>query len=386
MHGYPRRIHRGGRRRLPEVDTTPEKTLPDLVPSLPAISQTSCPLFTVFPAEIRNRIYALSLESEDTSSNDDPDSLYRRNTFYYRPGYKQPKRIQTALLQTCQQIYNEASLLPTAVNEHTFWFYRAPPHVKHASSPVQYFRNMTPKQRAQVHDLHFFTQQYFLEDNPWSRVWVGMKMGEDGRNMRGECRLAPKKITFTFRHTDWWFWENNDPLGMDPFRCGRTRAHEMDRPAGPYQERAWGNQFASVPSLEEVVIEFETIMRKREQLDGIIERALNWKFPLQVDKSVYLVADPKSRSTYSWIGAKEVDLKKGATPAPRIIGQDGRPDLDTVPEPEPVLAVPTLKPFDPQSALRTGDSTTPGGQLRYDPQTEEEFYVVFLTWRKQHVD
>lgn len=211
-------------------------------------------------------------------------------------------------------------------------------------------------------------------------------MGDEGRNMRGECRLAPKKLTFTFRHTDWWFWENNDPLGMDPFRQGRTRAHEMDRPAGPTQEKAWGNQFAFVPSLEEVVIEFETIMRKREQLDGIIQRALNWKFPMQVDNSVYLVADPSSRSTYSWIGAKEVDLKKGAVPAPRIIGRDGPPELTDIPEPEPVLAVPTLRPFDPQFALRTGGSTTPDGQLGYDPQTEEEFYVVFLTWRKQRVD
>jgi hypothetical protein len=213
-----------------------------------------------------------------------------------------------------------------------------------------------------------------------------MKIGEDGRNMRGECRIAPKKITFTFRHTDWWFWENNDPLGMDPFRAGRTRAHEMDRPAGPSPERAWGNQFAFVPSLEEVVIEFETIMRKREQLDGIIERALGWKFPMQVDKSVYLVADPSSRSTYSWIGAKEVDLKRAAAPAPRIIGQDSRPELNTIAESEPVLAVPILRPFDSQSALRTGDSTTLDGQLGYDPQTEEEFYVVFLTWKKQRVE
>lgn len=362
-----------------------DETLPDLVPSFPAAPQTSCPLFTVLPAEIRNRIYALSLESDDVSTDDYPGLLYRQNAFYYRPGYKQPKRIQTALLQTCQQIYAEASLLPPALNEHTFWFYRPPPHVKDASSPLGYFRRMTPKQRAQVQHLHFFTQQCFLEDDYWSEVWGGLRMGGDGRNLRGECRIAPKKMTITLRHTDWWYWENNDPIGIDPFRPGRTYAADMGKAACPHAaERAWGNQFTSVPSLEELVIEFETIMRKRDQLDAIIQRALQWKFPMDADRPLYLLADPSSKSAYTWVGAKEGELRDQRPAAPRSVNSEAGSASQRVQKQEPGPAVPTLKPFRPQSALRTNSGTHPGGHPELDPNTEE-FYVIFLTWRKQIV-
>ena len=357
------------------------ETLPDLVPSRPPVAQTSCPLFATIPAEIRNRIYELSLESEHVAS-DDSRMLYRRTDYFYRPGYKQPRRIQTALLQTCQQIYNEASLLPPAVNEHTFWFYRSPPHVNHASSPVAYFAKMTPKQQAQVHHLHFFTQQFFLEDRLWSSIWDGIKIGDEGRKLRGECKIAPKKMTITLRHTDWWFWENNDPLGIDPFRPGRTRAAEMGRAVSPDDaQRAWGNQFTSIPTLEELVIEFETIMRKRHQLDAIIERALKWKFPIQPDKGVYLVADANTKCAYTWIGAQEVDLKRRRTAVVRPAHFDGNSGSQSTLDQEAIPAVPMLKPFESQSALRT-DGAVLGSQLQAAPDTEE-FYVIFLTWRKQ---
>ncbi|KAJ5794140.1 hypothetical protein N7457_000739 [Penicillium paradoxum] len=345
------------------------ETLQDLVPSLPAAPLTS-PLFTVFPAEIRNRIYAFALESEDVSTESSPRSLYKQNEFYYRPGYKQPKRIQTALLQTCQQIYAEASLLPPAVNEHTFWFYRAPPHVNDASNPMEYFRKMTPKQQAQVQHLHLFTQQFFLEDNVWSHIWHGLKIGDDGRRMRGECRIAPKKLTITLRHTDWWYWENNDPLGIDPFQTGRTRAAQMGRAVSSTAlPRAWGNQFISIPCLNELVIEFETVMRKRDQLDDIIQRALQWKFPLQPDNGLHLVADPTSISAYTWVGAKEAALKMQRPAMPRpvhpVVGFEPQPVQTEAP------ANPTLKPFDP--------SASDSSELNPDA---EQFYVVFLTWKK----
>ncbi|KAJ5382957.1 hypothetical protein N7517_000868 [Penicillium concentricum] len=358
-------------------------TIQDLVPSLPAAPLTS-PLFTVFPPEIRNRIYTLALESEDVLSDDNPHSVYQQNEFYYRPGYKQPKRIQTALLQTCQQIYGEASLLPPAINEHTFWFYRSPPHVNDASSPLNYFRKMTPKQRAQVQHIHLFTQQYFLEDNNWSQIWDGLTIGNDGPSLPGECRIAPKKITITLRHTDWWFWENNDPLGIDPFRPGRTRAAEMGEAVSPENAaRSWGNRFSSIPCLEELVIEFETIMRKRDQLDAIIQQAFEWKFPVQADKGLYLVADFRSKSAYTWAGAKEAELKRQ-----RRVGQfniEAESESQSGQEQEPVLAAPALVPFDPQSNLgRTSDISLGDHPLLPDTNAEE-FYVIFLTWKKQRV-
>jgi hypothetical protein len=156
----------------------------------------------------------------------------------------------------------------------------------------------------------------------------------------------------------------------------------MDRAVGARPaERAWGNQFIFVPTLEELVIEFETIMRKKDQLDAILQRALQWKFPMQPDKSLYLVAEPRSKNAYTWVGAKEVDLKSQRRVAPRPVVTEAGSEFQSVqePEPKPVPAIPTLKPFDPLSA-------SSGSHPEFDSITEEEFYVVFLTWKKQRVD
>jgi hypothetical protein len=424
--------HEAGRNRTPS-DL-------NLIPSLPAIRQTACPLFTLLPAEIRNHIYTFTLESDHTptptptttknennnqnenenenQTKEQATTPYRQNAFYYRPGYNKPSHIQTALLQTCQQIYTEASLLPPAINEHTFCFYRPPPHVHHPSSPLEYFRQMAPKQREQVRHIHLFTQHFFLENNPWSSIWDGMQIGGDGDGdasgavgwgrgrrdrLRGGsgsgsgsvCRIAPRKLTITFRHTDWWFWEDDEPLGIDPFRVGRTCAHEMRRTddlnlGEEERERgAWGRQFVYMPCLEELVIEFETVMRKREQLDGIIERALEWKFPLQPENGLYLVAEPNSRSAWTWVGAKEGDLKNQPGVYSRFIqahaveaewGSDSEQD----PEPKPV-PVPVLKPFIPQAGVDGESGATASGSQSEIASDREEYYVIFLTWKKQQV-
>jgi hypothetical protein len=148
-------------------------------------------------------------------------------------------------------------------------------------------------------------------------------------------------------------------------------------------KQAWGNQFTTIPSLEELVIEFETIMRKRDQLDAIIQRALSWKFPVQpeLEKPLYLVAEPASRRAYTWIGAREGDLKR----QPLV----GRADLEpralvscVVRGQSVIPAVPVLRPFDPEaSAGGAGSGSGSGGEVN-----AEEFYVVFLTWKRQVVE
>ncbi|PYH47823.1 uncharacterized protein BP01DRAFT_354361 [Aspergillus saccharolyticus JOP 1030-1] len=449
----------------------------DLAPSRPMIPQTTCPLFTHIPAEIRNKIYHFTLESssDDTgggssssssssgsSGSQAPSTSYAQQALYYRPGFKSRKRISTSLLQTCQQIYNEASLLPPAINRHTFWCYRPPPHVKHPSSPADYFARMTPKQRDAVQELHFFTQQFFLEDT-WAQMWatvrateawqLQMRKGkrkldaaEGGGDGSGESLdggvgereskrrggegggvggpdvagpeeeadagvLAPKKMTITLRHTDWWFWENNEPLGIDPFRAGRTPADQMGvrRPLTAWEEgRVWGNQFKRVPSLEELVIEFETVMRKRDQLDAIVQMALGWRFPLveangdgDGEGRVFLVADAGSREAYTWIGAKEEILRNVVR---------GVEDENGQVAPVAVKPPPRLVPFDAEKEFKT--ATAAAGQQQeaegsnaaaaataaaagqpdpkkkqdFDPLTEEKFYVVFLTWRRQRAE
>jgi hypothetical protein len=283
--------------------------------------------------------------------------------------------------------------------------------VKNASSPVDYFKKMTLKQRSAVQRLHFFTQQFFLEGD-WGRMWTNLwrhqdellqsvaKTGTDNKDPRSAEKqvgtIAPKKITITLRHTDWWYWENNQRLGIDPFRNGRTLAAEMRKPVpGNRVAGAWGNEFKLTPSLEELVIEFETVMRKRDQLDAILEWALEWKFPLQPDNSLYLVAEPKSKQAYTWIGAKESALGQQAMSV-MIRNQE----LERQAQPDDV-PIPTLVPFDAEIVSKTASGSGEGSvtcdaptgssrvakqQPKFDPDTEEEFYVVFLTWKRQLVE
>lgn len=128
------------------------------------------------------------------------------------------------------------------------------------------------------------------------------------------------------------------------------------------------------------MIEFETIMRKRDQLDAIIQQALRWKFPMEADKDLYMVADPSSRSAYTWAGAKEAELKRQrpAWPVDTEAGSESQSAQESAP------VAPALVPFDPQSDLGTGSDASLGNHSQFDANTEK-FYVVFLTWRKQRV-
>ncbi|PYI02346.1 hypothetical protein BO78DRAFT_454335, partial [Aspergillus sclerotiicarbonarius CBS 121057] len=306
--------------------------------------QTTSPLFTHLPPELRNKIYAYTLESAPAPST----PTYRRQALYYRPGFQRPKRISTALLQTCQQIYVEASLLPALLTPHTFWCYRAPPHVRNAAAPGEYFSRMTDEQRAVVREVCFFTQQFFLEAD-WGRI-----LGSLGDVGGGVC---PKKITLTLRHSDWWFWENDEMLGIDP---------------------AWGNQFVRVPGLEVLVVEFETVMRKRDQLDRIVQMAAGWRFPLVPAEGAFLVPGEGGgeREAWRWVGVREEVLRAETERGEWGIAEEGEGEGE---EGVGVGRVPELVP------LREG-SGSGKVELDYDPTVEEEYYVVFLTWRRQKVE
>ena len=82
----------------------------------PLADQSSSPLFGVLPGEVRDRIFQFAL-----CSYDDTSKLYDVGIAHRRPGYLAPTKSDRALLQTCQQVYNEAWFWPWASATHTFW-------------------------------------------------------------------------------------------------------------------------------------------------------------------------------------------------------------------------------------------------------------------------
>ena len=69
-------------------------------------SQTACILFRI-PAELRNQIFELALEEYEDMSR-----AYCRETYYCRPGFQAPRRIDVALLRTCKRVWLETRVLP----------------------------------------------------------------------------------------------------------------------------------------------------------------------------------------------------------------------------------------------------------------------------------
>ncbi|KAJ9627838.1 hypothetical protein H2203_003056 [Taxawa tesnikishii (nom. ined.)] len=195
--------------------------------------------------EIRNSIFAYAL-----SDYEDASRTYSDATCYKRPSYLAPRRSDTALLRTCRQIYQEAWFIPWASAEHAFylaWNTRSPPRVTSVES-MQETLDLLHARGVDIEVKHvlLFAQLCRLEDGSHLSEILEMH------------HFRPKKLTVTIRHTDWWSWENDAPLqiGAD-----------------------WVNECRFPDSVGEVSVAFESLERKRHQVDYIAAQASEtWTF------------------------------------------------------------------------------------------------------------
>lgn len=85
--------------------------------------------------------------------------------------------------------------------------------------------------------VHFFTQLYWLESGFTPTV-------SEVRHI-----MLPRRLQITVRHSDWWYWESNEPLRM---------------------ERNWIKGLKQVHSgLKQFVVVLETIERDRNQVSVV---------------------------------------------------------------------------------------------------------------------
>ena len=150
--------------------------------------QAQSTLFSVLPGEIRDRIFAFALaEFEDKSVT------YDSNTCYRRPEYGAPRRSDTALLRTCQRVYEEAFFYPFALAEQILWL----------TSASRRPRTVTTIQRlkpslALMHKLHGDTEMQSV------RVFAQLYALEGGSQLSEILNLphfSPRTMTVTIRHT-----------------------------------------------------------------------------------------------------------------------------------------------------------------------------------------
>lgn len=238
---------------------------------LPSSDQQSCKLFTDLPGEVRDLIYEYVLADFEDMENE-----YDLHTCYRRPEYFAPRKTDTAILRTCQAVYEEAWYLPWTSSRHTFYL-ATETRKPEKTTTIEQMTNMlamieklhpdTPSRRKEVNQIQVFAQAYLLEP--------GKSLGE----ILQIPHLMPKVVTITLRHTDMWWWEDDYPMHIKP-----NFVSKVSFPA----------------SVSHIEIQFESLERRRTQVDYMASRAANeWYF--KRSDNVHLVA--RSTSVTRWTGS-----------------------------------------------------------------------------------
>lgn len=238
----------------------------------PAAAQDNSPLFQI-PAEIRNLIYQYALaDYPDPSAK----KRYHESTCYTRPSYFAPRRSSIDLLLTCRLICSESWFLPFLLREHTHWLTqwdRAPPEYD--------YRRQVDRLSIQLRAIQGRCGGYPVVINRL-KVFAQMYKVPAIANLLATPGLFPRSLTLTIRHTDWWYWERDNPLSFD--------AH-------------WIDEFCRFlpKTVREVCIELESVERKKNQVDIIAEQMQEkWFFRTADGDTLY--GDGQKR-TSTWTGS-----------------------------------------------------------------------------------
>ena len=282
-----RRIRtRNARSQAASIDTSGANVTSTPIDTSNANPQTESPLFSRIPGEIRDHIFDLALTPY--AGKQEP---FEKNAYYYRPGFRYAdQKIDTALLCTCRQIYREARQVPAQNCESVEW------HQRERGPPASLARRyriafICPWLKS----LHFFTQQIWLESY-WSVAAL---------NIAQQRYPNLQHLRITIRHSDWWWWERSAPLVLDAKRKGnngRTSAVRYSIASDEFHVDSWGRQFSFLKGLKTFELELETVEGKRKELDEIVIRAADWRFPLG-DGNVLVLNPTRTRRT-GWHGLK----------------------------------------------------------------------------------
>ncbi|KAL3465237.1 hypothetical protein BJX64DRAFT_253436 [Aspergillus heterothallicus] len=261
--------------------------------------QPTSPLFTTLPPELRHEIFTYALTStEDT----DPARAYSKETYWTRPGYSAPRKTHTALLRTCKLAYAESWFMPFALAEHAFYLTaseRAPGgmspeefgeflktiHAVHGHADreegsaqaqgdegrkVEEEKEGEGSEEIETGPIRIFAQLYILEP------------GDALQRLFDIPHFAPKTVTLTLRYTDFWHWEQNQRLRV---------------------EAQWVNVVRFPRSVVRFTVDFESIERRKEEVDLIVAQAVEkWRF-IRKDGGVLRATSGESVSVSRWTGS-----------------------------------------------------------------------------------
>ena len=246
--------------------------------STAGLPQAESPLFGIVPAEVRSLIFALALADHPDPS---PDKHYGAQTCYSRPAYFAPRKSDSRLLRTCRAIYRETWFMPFLLREQTHWLgnqERAPPeYIVHRQRPalrdsLEQICQQQATEEVEIEALRVFAQMWALENGSL-------------RALLETPRLRPRTLTLTIRHTDWWFWEVEQPL-----RFEGNWLRDVGR--------------AMPSSLTMVRIELESLEQKKEQVDAIAKQmSERWFFKRGDGVALYPDTSGQAIEIDRWTGS-----------------------------------------------------------------------------------
>ncbi|KAJ8117582.1 hypothetical protein ONZ43_g4173 [Nemania bipapillata] len=190
----------------------------------------------------------------------------------------EPMRVDYALLLTCRRAYLETHSLPLLQTEQRFYCHRGPFSGTSEGSRMDVGKFITERlskpaptsdlrQKDLVRSARLFTQQYWLEDAflPFvsTSIWF--------TNL--------EHLRITLRRSDWWNWEQNDTLRINPFKGNCHHGHTIDLMRQDistgtgnvdFASSAWGRAFMHMSKLKTLTIDFETSDDKRSEMEVAI--------------------------------------------------------------------------------------------------------------------
>ncbi|KAI1419251.1 hypothetical protein F5Y12DRAFT_778938 [Xylaria sp. FL1777] len=222
----------------------------------------------------------------------------------------EPMRVNIALLLTCRRVYLETYNLPLLQTEQRFYCCRGPPrHSDGSEGPrtniEQFVEDHLSKpspvpnliQKDMVRSLRLFIQQYWLED----RLMQFVHSDNWFTNL--------EHLRITLRRSDWWDWELNQNLTINPYRgnCSHNRAYDLmhrdmltEIRDLQFAEGAWGRMFSHMSKLKTLTIDFETSEDNQYEMDAVVTWAQKWKFPLSNGRHLSTCGQPPDK--ISWRG------------------------------------------------------------------------------------
>jgi hypothetical protein len=227
--------------------------------------QEQSPLFQKLPAEVRAIVFRYTLSEYE-------GQLYPNNTPYRRPGQRGRYRVETALLRTCRRVYYEAWFFPFTTADHTFYL------TVDDRRPTRRISDRAMQSALRIYEArHGYTELDSV--TVIAQLWV-LEPGGMLQSMFDWKHFHPRCVTVVIRHSDWWLWENDEPIHIAP-----QFANESRFPA----------------SVREIRLELESTMRRKEQIKEIAGgMRRQWSFKRK--DGVSLTAVQRPRFTFSWTG------------------------------------------------------------------------------------